>query len=130
MTCTYFDEIFEVGFIKRGNISKEAKGDKKILYKRLERYPFVCLDCPKKYTSCALTQLRYDSGIAQKKYEYRLHETRKGINLTPEEHKQLNAALKEGLLNKKSIYSIIHSCNIDVFVPTVQETEFSLINGI
>ena len=100
-------------------ISKEAKGDKKILCKKLERYPFVCLDCPKKYKDCTLTQLRYDSGFAQKKYEYRLHETRKGINLTPEEHASLNKALKEGLLEKKSIYSIIHSSKIDVSIPTV-----------
>lgn len=100
-------------------ISKEAKGDKKILCKKLERYPFVCIDCPKKYTTCTLTQLRYDSGIAQKKYEYRLHQTRKGINLTPEEHESLNKALKEGLLNKKSVYSIIHSSKIDVSLPTV-----------
>ena len=100
-------------------ISKEAKGDKKILCKKLEKYPFVCLDCPKKYKDCTLTQLRYDSGFAQKKYEYRLHETRKGINLTPEEHKQLNIALKEGLLSKKSIYSIVRSSKIDVSLPTV-----------
>lgn len=100
-------------------ISKEAKGDKKMLCKKLEKYPFVCLDCSHKYKDCTLTQLRYDAGIAQKKYIYRLHETRKGINLTPEEHKKLNTALKEGLLNKKSIYSIVHSANIDVSVPTV-----------
>ena len=100
-------------------ISKEAKGDKKILCKKLERFPFVCLDCPHKYTSCTLTQLRYNSEFAQKKYIYRLHETRRGINLTPEEHKQLNEELKEGLLSKKSVYAIIHSSNIDISVPTV-----------
>ena len=100
-------------------ISKEAKGDRKFLCKKLERFPFVCLDCPKKYTSCTLTQLRYDSGLAQKKYVYRLHETRRGINLTPEEHQRLNEALREGLLSKKSIYSIVHSAGVDVSVPTV-----------
>ena len=66
-------------------ISKEAKINKKILCKKLDRYPYVCLDCPKKYTTCTLTQLRYIVDVAQKKYEYRLHESRKGINLTPEE---------------------------------------------
>ena len=100
-------------------ISKEAKGDKKIICRKLGRFPYVCLDCPKKYTTCVLTQLRYDSGVAHKKYIYRLHETRKGINLTPEEHKQLNEALKEGLLSNKSIYAIVHSSNIDISVPTV-----------
>ena len=66
-------------------ISKEAKGNKKILCKKLDRYPYVCLDCPKKYTTCTITQLRYIVDVAQKKYEYRLHESRKGINLTKEE---------------------------------------------
>ena len=100
-------------------ISKEAKGDKKILCKKLEKYPFVCLDCSKKYTTCTLTQLRYNCEIAQKKYEYRLHESRKGINLTAEEHATLNAALKEGLMNKKSVYAIIHSIDVDVSLPTI-----------
>lgn len=100
-------------------ISKEAKFDKKILCKKLERFPFVCLDCYRKYKDCVLTQLKYDAGIAHKKYEYRLHETRKGINLTPEEHQKLNIALKEGLKNKKSVYSIIHSSGVDVSLPTV-----------
>ena len=100
-------------------ISKEAKGDKKILCKKLDRYPYVCLDCPKKYTTCTLTQLRYIVDVAQKKYEYRLHESRKGINLTKEEHDKLNEILKEGLKDKKSIYSIIHSSDIDISVPTV-----------
>ena len=48
-------------------ISKEAKGDKKILCKKLDRFPFVCLDCPHIYTTCTLTQLRYESSVAQKK---------------------------------------------------------------
>lgn len=29
-------------------ISKSAKGDKKILCKKLDRFPYVCADCPKK----------------------------------------------------------------------------------
>ena len=100
-------------------ISKEAKYKNKILCKKLERFPYVCADCSHKYTDCILTQLRYNAEVAQKKYDYRLHETRKGINLTKEEHEVLNKALKEGLLEKKSVYSIIHSSNIDVSIPTV-----------
>lgn len=100
-------------------ISKEAKGDKKILCKKLDRFPFVCLDCPHKYTTCTLTQLRYDSSVAQKKYEYKLHESRRGINLTKEEHEHLNKILKEGLKDKKSIYAIIHSSSLDISIPTV-----------
>lgn len=106
--------------IKRNRIiTKESKLSKKFLCKKLERFPYVCVDCPYKYTTCTLTQLKYDAGIAQKKYEFKLHEYRKGINLTKEEHEELNAILKEGLKNKKSVYSIVHSSNIDISVPTV-----------
>ena len=100
-------------------ISKEAKYNSKILCKKLEKFPFICASCSHKYTNCVLTQLKYVAEIAQKKYEYRLHETRKGINLTPEEHSLLNKALKEGLLEKKSVYAIVHSSKVDVSIPTV-----------
>lgn len=101
-------------------ISKQATTNgKKMLCKKLERFPYVCGACPHKYTTCTLTQLKYDGCIAQKKYEFRLHETRKGINLTKEEYESLNQMLKDGLLNKRSVYEIVHSSNIDVSVPTV-----------
>lgn len=101
-------------------ISKEAvtKGNK-ILCKKLERFPYVCRDCPYKYTTCTLTQLKYDGVIAQKKYEFRLHETRKGINLTKEEYDYLNQQLKEGLINKHSVFDIVTSSKVDISVPTV-----------
>ena len=100
-------------------VSKEAKGDKKILCKKLDRFPYVCLDCPHKYTTCTLTQLRYNAEVSQKKYEHRLHESRKGINLTEEEHRKLTEALKDGLKDHKSLYSIVTESKIDVSVPTV-----------
>ena len=100
-------------------ISKEAKYKDKFLCKKLEKFPYVCVSCSHKYTDCILTQLRYNAEVAQKKYDYRLHETRKGINLTKEEHESLNKALKEGLLEKKSIYSIVHSSDLEISVPTV-----------
>lgn len=100
-------------------ISNPSKLKSKILCKKLDRFPYVCGTCPKKYTTCTLTQLKYDPMSAQRKYEYRLHESRRGINLTPEEHKALELALKEGLKNKQSIYSIIHSKNFDTSTSTV-----------
>ena len=106
--------------IKRNRIVvKEAKGEKKILCKKLDRFPYVCLDCSKKYKGCLLTQLRYQADFAQKKYEYKLHESRRGINLTKEEHDELNKILKEGLKDKKSIYTIVHSSDLEISVPTV-----------
>lgn len=85
-------------------VSKQAttKGNK-ILCKKLERFHYICETCPRKYTTRTLTQLKYDGCIAQKKYEFRLHETKKGINLTKEEYESLNQMLKDGLFNKRSV---------------------------
>lgn len=101
-------------------ISKEAvtKGNK-ILCKKLERFPYVCRDCPYKYTTCTLTQLKYDGLIAQKKYEFRLHETRKGINLTKEEHETLTSYLRMGKELKRSVYNSILASKINISLPTV-----------
>ena len=101
-------------------ISKEAIGTrKKFLCKKLEKWPFVCVDCPHKYRDCVLTQLKYVAQIAQKKYIYRLHETRKGLNLTKEEHELINASLKAGKEEKKSIYNIVHEAKLPVSVSTI-----------
>ena len=101
-------------------ISKEAKGTgKKFLCKKLEKWPFVCVDCPHKYRDCVLTQLKYVAQIAQKKYIYRLHETRKGLNLTKEEHELINVSLKAGKEEKKSIYNIVHEAKLPVSVSTI-----------
>lgn len=101
-------------------ISKEARGTgKKFLCKKLEKWPFVCVDCPHKYRDCVLTQLKYVAQIAQKKYIYRLHETRKGLNLTKEEHELINASLKAGKEEKKSIYNIVHEAKLPVSVSTI-----------
>lgn len=101
-------------------ISREARGTgKKFLCKKLEKWPFVCVDCPHKYRDCVLTQLKYVAQIAQKKYIYRLHETRKGLNLTKEEHELINASLKAGKEEKKSIYNIVHEARLPVSVSTI-----------
>ena len=101
-------------------ISREARGTgKKFLCKKLEKWPFVCVDCPHKYRDCVLTQLKYVAQIAQKKYIYRLHETRKGLNLTKEEHELINVSLKAGKEEKKSIYNIVHEAKLPVSVSTI-----------
>ena len=100
-------------------ISKEAKYKDKFLCKKLEKFSYVWVDCSHKYTYCILPQLRLNAEMARKKYDYRFHKTRKWINLTPEEHTLLNKALKDGLLEKKSVYSIIHSSNINTPLPSV-----------
>lgn len=106
--------------IKRNRIiSKESKTNSKFLCKKLERFPYVCRDCPHKYTDCTFTQLRYDASIAQKKYEYKLHVSRQGINLTKEEHETLTSYLKEGKEIKRSVYNSLLASKVNVSLPTV-----------
>lgn len=57
--------------------------------KRLDRPPYVCNPCPSKQ-ACHISKHYYRAADAQRMYEKKLSESRKGINLTPEELKQLN----------------------------------------
>ena len=100
-------------------ISKESKTKSKFLCKKLERFPYVCRDCSRKYDGCTLTQLKYEPVIAQKKYEYRLHYLRQGINLTKEEHETLLTYLKEGKEIKRSVYNSLLASKVDISLPTV-----------
>ena len=107
--------------IKRNRvISKDAsKGLNKCLCKKLDKWPYVCGTCKHKYTDCSFIQLKYDPIFAQKKYEAKLHNSRKGINLTKEEYDQLVTTIKEGLKTKRSIYASIKASKVDVSLPTV-----------
>lgn len=100
-------------------ISKESKTNSRFLCKKLEKFPYICRDCKHKYTDCVFTQLRYNAEIAQKKYEYRLHVSRKGINLTKDEHETLLTFLKEGKEIKRSLYNSVMASKVDISVPTV-----------
>lgn len=85
----------------------------------MERFPYVCADCSQKYRDCVFTQLRYNAEIAQKKYEYQLHVSKQGINLTKEEHDTLLAFLKEGKDIKRSVDNSVKASNVDISVPSV-----------
>ena len=73
---------------------------------KLNRWPYVCTNCPKKYTTCRLNQFRYDAKIAQSNADLNLIDSRKGIDLTSDEFKQLDSIIKNGIDNKESIYAI------------------------
>ncbi len=63
--------------------------------------------------------MKYDSSLAQIKYERTLHLSRQGINLEPSEYNQLVFSLIEGLKNKKSVYVSILESGIDISISTV-----------
>ncbi len=99
---------------------REAKsGFKNSFCTKLLKRPYVCSFYNIRYTKCPYAQYRYDWNIAQKKYEQRLHDSRKGINLTKDEHENLNSVLKQGIEDKKSIYAIVHEYNLPVSVSTI-----------
>ena len=107
--------------IKRNRvILKDAsKGQEKFLCKRLDKWPYVCGSCKHKYTDCCFMQLKYDATRAQQKYEAKLHNSRRGINLTKEEYETLVTSIKDGLKNKKSIYASLIDSKVDISLPTV-----------
>ena len=52
--------------------------------------------------------------LAQKKYEAKLHNSRKGINLTKEEYDRLVSTIKEGLAIKRSVYAYISEKRVPI----------------
>lgn len=104
--------------VKRNRrVSRDSKN--RLLCKKLDRWPYVCGACPHKYTDCTFKQLAYDAKWAQALADHRLHASREGIDLTPEEHAELNRLLKEGLAAGESLYSIVTGSGLPVSVPTV-----------
>ena len=107
--------------IKRNRIiSKDAsRGQNKFLCSKLDKWPYVCGICKHKYTDCRFMQMKYDAILAQKKYEAKLHNSRRGINLTKEEYDQLVETIKEGFKTKRSVYASIKASKVDISLPTV-----------
>ena len=93
--------------------------------KRLDRYPYVCNACPKKYTSCPLQRLKYEASSAQALANYRLVNSRKGINMTEDEYEYLDQQIKTGVENNHSIYHIVKS---DPKIEVSTSNVYKLIN--
>ncbi|MEA5018690.1 MAG: hypothetical protein VB009_08290, partial [Erysipelotrichaceae bacterium] len=113
--------------VKRNRIvSKEASSNiTNTICKRTLRFPYVCNSCRDKY-NCRKRQYRYEATAAQKQADYNLVATRRGINLTKEEFDVLDRKIKDGVLNKQSVYHIIKS-NEDLSVSV--STVYRLINN-
>ena len=113
--------------VKRNRIvSKEASSNiTNTICKRTLRFPYVCNSCSDKY-HCRYKQYRYEATAAQKLAYYNLVVTRRGINLTKEEFDVLDRKIKDGVLNKQSVYHIIKS-NEDLSVSV--STVYRLINN-
>ena len=97
------------------SISKEVKRNREIITigintnncKKINRWPYVCTGCNKKYNNqCAFSKYKYDAFKAQKKANEKLILSRKGIDMDHESFKRLDEIVKNGVENKKSIYQI------------------------
>lgn len=84
----------------------------------IKKFPWVCNGCPK-YKSCKLTKYCYYSDIANKDYKKNLVESRKGINLTPDEFKILDHTVSEYVKAGQPIYHIFASNDLPVCERTV-----------
>lgn len=80
----------------------------------LKKFPWVCNGCPK-IKGCRLNKYFYYSDQADKDYRDKLVESRKGINLTPDEFKELDHIVSENVIHKgQPIYHICVSNDLPV----------------
>lgn len=97
------------------SISKEVKRNRDSITigknitncQRINRWPYVCTGCNKKYNNqCFFTKYKYDAKSAQNKADINLVSSRKGLDIDSNEFKILDKIIKDGIDSKKSIYQI------------------------
>lgn len=95
------------------SVSKEVKRNRfensiglKNDCKRTKRWPYVCSGCNKRYNNCPFTKYKYDATKAQKQADLNLVNSRRGIDISSEDFKQLDNIIKNGVEENKSIYQI------------------------
>lgn len=74
--------------------------------KSITRFPFTCHSCSKK-TTCRLDHYYYDPKLADSEYREKLKTSREGINLTENEFRIIDEAIKDGVERGLSIYVIL-----------------------
>ena len=108
-------EIAETLGFDPTSISKEVKRNRDSITigknisdcKRINRWPYVCTGCNKRYNNqCFFTKYKYEAQSAQNKADINLVNSRKGIDIDSESFKELDGIVKDGIDNKKSIYQI------------------------
>ena len=107
-------EIAETLGVDPTSISKEVKRNRESITiesnitncKRITRWPYVCTNCKNRYKDCHFVKFVYDSKVAQRKADANLINSRKGIDLDSEEFNKLDAIIKKGTDENKSIYQI------------------------
>lgn len=82
---------------------------------KISKPPYVCNYC-EYYKSCPLDKKVYDAAYAQRQYEKKLYNSRKGINMTPEELQELNDLISPLILKGQPLSHIfaVHADEIPV----------------
>ena len=119
-------EIAELIDMNPTSVSKEVKRNR-IPYKnvlsnecpKLNRWPYVCSCCHKRYQPCIYKKYKYMAKPAQKQADIKLVNSRRGLDLTREEHEIINNAVSVGFDNGKSIYQIKKDNNIKQSISTL-----------
>lgn len=108
-------EIAETLGFDPTSISKEVKRNRQPITigtnitncKKVNRWPYVCSGCDKKYNNkCCFTKYKYIASKAQEKANLNLVISRRGIDIDSEDFKNLDTIVKNGIDNKKSLYQI------------------------
>ena len=74
--------------------------------KKIQRWPYVCTGCKKRFSNCSYTKYKYDPIKAQEKANINLVYSRRGIDVDSDEFKLLDKIIKTGVDDNKSIYQI------------------------
>ena len=93
--------------VRRNRIPVDYSLDTKPKCPKLDRWPLVCSKCKLRYSNnCHYIKFKYDAQKAQNKADANLINSRKGIDIDSEEFNRLDAIIKKGIEDKKSIYQI------------------------
>jgi len=109
-------DIAEVLLLDPTSISKEVKRNRIVVYPlkstkeicpKIKRWPYVCTNCKNRYKECPYNKFIYNAKRAQEKADYNLIMSRKGLDVTTNEFKEIDNIIKVGVDNNKSIYQIM-----------------------
>lgn len=92
--------------VKRNRNLVEPTKNNKEMCPILNRWPYVCTNCKKRYLDCPFNKYIYNAKNAQSNADYILKSSRNGIDVNNEEMKLIDHIIKVGVDNNKSIYQI------------------------
>ena len=92
--------------VKRNRIMVEPIKANSDICPNLNRWPYVCTNCKKRYNDCPFNKFIYNAKEAQKNADYNLKVSRRGLDISSSEFKKIDSIIKKGVDNNKSIYQI------------------------